>query len=70
MRTWSILDAFPNLAACDQALKVDMDDLKSRGYEVHGAPGRGHGFSAEKGDVKRTYQCLPDTVDPRGPRGK
>ncbi len=68
--TWNILDAFPKLPECDQSLKTDMSRLKRDGYAVHGAPGVGHGFSAEKGDVKRAYHCLPDTVDPRGPKGK
>ena len=68
--TWNILDAFPRLPDCDQSLKTAMSRLKREGYEVHGAPGVGHGFSAEKGDVKRAYHCFPDTVDPRGPKGK
>src|SRR2546426_9333550 len=42
--TWSILDAFPKLADCDQSLNGDMNALKRDGYEVHGAPGTGHGF--------------------------
>ncbi len=68
--TWNILDAFPRLPDCDQSLKADVSRLKRDGYEVHGAPGVGHGVSAQKGNVKRVYQCLPDTVDPRGPNGK
>ena len=66
--TWGILSAYPNLAACDQALKTDMSSLKRAGYEVHGAPEVGHGFDAAKGDEKKLYQCLPDTLDPRGPK--
>ena len=63
---WSTLNAFPKLADCDQSLKGDMNALKRDGYEVHGAPGIGHGFSAQKGGAMKVYQCLPDTVDPRG----
>jgi hypothetical protein len=68
---WIILDAYPTLSECDRALEIDMRDLKRGGYEVHGAPGSGgHGFSAQKGDLRKAFQCLPDTVDPRGPKGK
>ena len=68
--TWSILDAFPKLADCDQSLNGDMNALKRDGYEVHGAPGTGHGFDAKKDGIMKVYQCLPDTIDPRGPKGK
>jgi len=68
--TWNILDAFPKLSECDQSLKTDMSGLKRDGYEVHGNPGVGHGFSATKGNVTKAYQCLPDTIDARGAKGK
>src|SRR5262245_51121365 len=40
--------------------------LKSTGYEV--MAGRGE-VLARKGDEHKRYFCLPDTIDPRGPKG-
>jgi len=67
---WSVLDAHPTLSECDRALERDMRSLKRDGYEVHGAPGSGgHGFSAEKGSLRKTYQCSPTPSTRAGRRG-
>jgi hypothetical protein len=58
--TWNILDAFPRLPDCDQSLKADVSRLKRDGYEVHGAPGVGHGVSAQKGNEGATRSRARD----------
>jgi hypothetical protein len=64
-----ILTAYPLMQECDEELANQAAALMKKGYTVH-APLRTHGFSAESGDDRRTYHCLPDTVDPREPKGK
>jgi hypothetical protein len=51
------LDAFPTNAACEQHRKkmVEAVELYDR---------------ATKASSTTTLTCLPDTVDPRGPKGK
>jgi len=56
---------------CDAAL-VDMRTVLGRdGYKVYGGSAfSDHVLLGEKGMERITYRCLPDTVDPRGPKAK
>ena len=68
---WAILGAHPTLSECDRDLSTYLKSYKRDGWTVQGASGSGsHGFDAEKGGVAKVFECLPDTVDPRGPKGK
>jgi hypothetical protein len=54
---WGVLDAYPPAAGhagCDQK----ADDMNRRMKE-----------SPSRGIMPTTLLCLPDTVDPRGPKG-
>ena len=65
-----IESAHRSMMECDVAL-VDMRTvLKHDGYKVYGGSSSSdHVLLGEKGVEKITYRCLPDTVDPRGPKG-
>jgi hypothetical protein len=64
-----ILAAYPLIQDCDEELANQAAALMKKGYTVH-APPRTHGFSAEAGIDRRTYHCLPDTVDLRDQKEK
>ena len=66
-----IESAHRSMMECDVAL-VDMHAvLKHDGYTVYGGSSSSdHVLLGEKGLERLTYRCLPDTVDPRGPKGK
>ncbi len=52
-------------------LKGSMELLADRGYKVYGGSASSdHVLLGERGVEHITYRCLPDTVDPRGPKGK
>jgi len=61
---------------CEQALtqKLALDSEKDTGLEVtvERQAGRPRLWVRRKGELLAvyTYVCLPDTVDPRGPKGK
>jgi len=61
--------AHPSLAACDSALFAFVTALKKDGYTVSGGTKGTHVAIGSKGTTRRVYRCLPDTVDPRGPKG-
>jgi hypothetical protein len=66
-----IIDAYPTLAACDATLSRTRLRLKAEGAVVQGGPSAAsHGFDAVKEGDRTFYQCLPDTLDPRGPKGQ
>ena len=62
--------AHPSLADCDETLLGYVAILKREGFAVTGGSKRSQGLVAKKNDESRAYRCLPDTVDPRGPKGK
>jgi hypothetical protein len=64
-----ILAAYPLIQDCDEELANQAAALMKKGYTVH-APLRTNGFAAEAGIDRRTYHCLPDTVDLRDPKEK
>lgn len=55
---------------CDEAVRSKANVLKRRGYEdvVGGFPGSYEVMGTKGNNIWRFY-CLPDTVDPRGPKG-
>ena len=69
---WKMYTAYPTVTACTKA--IDQHEAEAR---------RGIPFlditrrvptdvfvMERKGDWGRSWRCLPDTVDPRGPKGK
>ena len=54
---------------CDQAVRAYVAVLKSDGFTVRGGEPGIPELTAQKGTLRVKYFCLPDTVDPRGPKG-
>jgi hypothetical protein len=44
--------------------------LKADGFTVHGGVPGSLEVIGQKGTMRSKYFCLPDTVDPRGVKGK
>jgi hypothetical protein len=69
---WRIDTAYPSMQECDAALAKEFVRLKGEGLETHYTKARTVFASKGMGQEITTthYRCLPDTLDPRGPRGK
>jgi ABC-type uncharacterized transport system substrate-binding protein len=66
----SLLEAHPSMTECSQNLVGYAKTLKGNGYNISGAT-PGSQVATYKIDVRRgNLLCLPDTVDPRGPKGR
>ena len=62
--------AYPTRQECQGELSTKATIMKQSGHSVKGGfPGSGEVIS-QKGKDHWRYFCLPDTVDPRGPKGK
>jgi hypothetical protein len=46
------------------------DSLKGEGYKAASAPWGVRSAKWQKGEVNVYLRCLPDTIDPRGPKAK
>ena len=61
------LDAFESRKICQEARQAQFDDqakqAAAQGEKVDG-------MIHHRTGVTESYLCLPDTVDPRGPKGK
>lgn len=60
--TWDLLDGFVDRTSCKKA-QMAMEEKVGR-VERHRFP------SGEEGEAHVHVLCLPDTVDPHGPKGK
>jgi hypothetical protein len=67
---WDITSAHPNLQECTADLNAFGQTYQRNGYTVTGLIPGARSATYEKGDSKGYLHCLPDTVDPRGPKGK
>ncbi len=69
--SWDLMGAHPTHSTCSQEL-VDYGGLmKADGYVISGDPQSGSRMvTARKGTERVVLHCLPDTVDPRAPKGK
>ena len=74
---WNVYVATETRAECDAALqrawKVKLDMIKpvaqeSGGTIIPAAPGFIIIITKDGGQVSSTFRCLPDTIDPRGPK--
>jgi hypothetical protein len=66
---WDVLQAFSTREGCIEAMSKQVAVVETRNPRVT-LDTIGGSFSASaKGRILRG-QCLPDTVDPRGPKGK
>jgi len=66
---WVLQTAYPSFSSCTQALDTREQDGRKNGWrtERRAPSDLSFMFDASRGAL---YQCLPDTVDPRGPKGK
>jgi len=62
--------AHPNIEQCDKVLSDYVSVLKQDGYKVSDGVSASHALIVSRGSEKLAYRCLPDTVDPRGSKGK
>lgn len=71
---WQIETAYPNLSACTRALdSTEADSRRAGSFISRRAPTElDILFSPPNAERVKSagYLCLPDTVDPRGPKGK
>src|SRR5262245_16111578 len=66
---YNIDSAHATRTECGGAVERAAAVLKGKGYNVAGAFPGSYEAIGEKGTTTRRYYCLPDTVDPRGPKG-
>ena len=66
VQSWDILQAHPMLSACSEELARWTRTLKEAGYSV--TPGARMITFNHKSDMGYMF-CLPDTIDPRAPKG-
>ena len=65
--TWLKMAAYPSLNECRTALKEAAETLRNSGYDLVDTA---ESITAMKDDDNFTgLTCLPDSVDPRGPKG-
>jgi hypothetical protein len=65
----SIIDAVGTRAECEDRLEAHMKQVNAKRTVDDGS--RATAYARIDGVTDRIkYQCLPDTVDPRGPKGK
>ncbi len=65
--TWIIAGTYPSANDCDAQLTRAVSFFRQHGYEV--SPPQS-GTAVYTGKTQGYLHCLPDTVDPRGPKGK
>ena len=64
---YTIASAHPTMEECDAALHDAATVLTSKGYEIVG-PAK-HAVLGKRGEHEFwRFLCVPDTVDPRGPK--
>ena len=69
---WVLQTAYPTIAACTQ----DLDQREKKAREAKWSADRRAAtdlfimYTSDGSKGGATWQCLPDTVDPRGPKGK
>jgi len=61
-----VVNAYSGPDACQQALKLEEERRKRAFEDVKREAAEGKAIAA----IQSKAICLPDTVDPRGPKGK
>jgi len=67
---WSVKDGFADTDSCQRALRSGIRKSVSRYPGSEDSGGNTAVLKKASGRVTLTFACLPDTVDPRGPKGK
>ena len=66
---WDSVGTFPTREQCMEALHQQAQAVEKLGLKVT-EDGPGGSFAGTDADRDIRGQCLPDTIDPRGPQGK
>jgi hypothetical protein len=73
-REWSLVTAYPTVAECTKALDVRETEARKANWRVDRGASTNLSIVQPLSNVAHRilcgYQCLPDTVDPRGPKEK
>src|SRR5712664_2973032 len=67
---WSVKDGFADTDSCQRALRSGVRKSVSRYPGSEDSGGNSAVIKKARGRFTHTFACLPDTVDPRGPKGK
>ena len=67
---WSMKDGFADTDSCQRALRSGVRKSVSRYPGSEDSGGNSAVIKKASGRFTLTFACLPDTVDPRGPKGK
>jgi hypothetical protein len=70
VEVWDISQAHPNLKECTDDLVDTARSMKADGYRISGLISGSRMITLEKGSRRGYALCLPDTMDPRGPKSK
>ena len=65
---WFINEAHPGMKECSEALVRQAKFLQSQGWKVGGAVDGARSATIREDERRGYLFCLPDTVDPRGPK--
>jgi hypothetical protein len=70
--TWGIVTAYPTMQECESALAKEFARVKGDGWETHYTQARAVLAFKGRGEkiTSMAYRCLPDTIDPRGPKAR
>jgi len=67
---WSVKDGFADTDSCQRALRSGIRKAVARYPGSKDSGGNTAVIAKANGHFTPTFACLPDTVDPRGPKGK
>jgi hypothetical protein len=70
VQMWEIVQAHPYVKECSDDLVAAATFLKGQGWTVAGVTDGARSVTIRSDDRRGYLMCLPDTVDPRGPKGK
>ena len=68
--TYELFGAYPTRQECGAELESSAAALKKKGYDVKGGFRGSYEAIGVKGTRTWKLFCLPDSIDPRGPKGK
>ena len=67
---WSVKDGFADTDSCQRALRSGIRKSVARYPGSKDSGGNTAVIAKANGQFTLTFACLPDTVDPRGAKGK
>ena len=63
-----LFEAHPTIDDCVQGLGSIVATMRAKGYEIPGDVSGLRSVAWQDGEQRGYLRCLPDTVDPRGPK--